>query len=287
MHATIANFISPGATFFQLGPITLRWYGLLIAISVLAGLNLSNHLARKKDLGTGLINDLFPLLILSAVIGARIYYVAFQWREYKQNFFEIFKIWNGGIAIHGALIFGTITVLIFCRLRRQNFWDVLDVLLPSVSLGQAIGRWGNFFNNEAFGVPTELPWKLSIPYLYRPIEFSDYQYFHPTFMYESVWNIGVFILLMALFNRSIKGIINLPTGALSCIYLLSYSVGRFWIEGLRIDPLCINSLPPFCEGGVRAAQLISFILISLSSIGLWWIFSKREKLPSFDRGEHN
>ena len=133
-----------------------------------------------------------PILILSSVIGARFYYVLFEWRYYsginfwsKNNFFgltfsipKFFEIWRGGIAIHGALIFGTIAVIIFCRIKNQNIWDVLDVLLPSVALGQSIGRWGNFFNNEAFGLPTNQPWKLFIPIESRPRVFLDQSYFH-------------------------------------------------------------------------------------------------------------
>ncbi len=276
MDALTATFSSPGPELLQLGPFSLRWYGLLIAISVLIGLNLSTNLAKKRELDPGLINDLLPILILSALIGARIYYVGFEWREYKNNITEIIAIWNGGIAIHGALIAGVFSVFIFCRLRNQPFLNVLDVLLPSVALGQSIGRWGNFFNNEAFGIPTELPWKLSIPYSFRPKEFIDAQYFHPTFLYESLWNLVVFVLLIFLFRLGIKGVLKLPSGALSFIYLISYSLGRLWIEGLRIDPLCIGSIPPYCEGGMRMAQIMSIILILLGSIGLWFIY-KRSK----------
>ena len=209
---------SPGPELFQLGPFSLRWYGLLIAISVLIGLKLSGELARKKGLKKSLINDLLPILVLASVIGARIYYVGFEWRNYNGiNFwssinlfnFEIpiprfAEIWGGGIAIHGALIMGTISVILFCRRKKENFWDVLDVLLPSVALGQAIGRWGNFFNNEAFGSPTDLPWKLFIPYSYRPLMFKEESYFHPTFLYESIWNFGVFILFWHLMSLKIS-----------------------------------------------------------------------------------
>ena len=104
-----------------------------------------------------MISDLLPILVLFSVIGARIYYVTFEWPNYAANPFKAFAIWEGGIAIHGALLAGTVAVILFCRWRRQPFWDVLDVLVPSVALGQAIGRWGNFFNGEAFGVPTDLP----------------------------------------------------------------------------------------------------------------------------------
>ena len=284
---------SPGPELFQLGPFSLRWYGLLIAISVLVGLNLSGELASKKGLKKSLINDLLPILVLASVIGARIYYVAFEWRNYTgRNFWSsinflnlnipipsALEIWGGGIAIHGALIMGSLSIIFFCRWRKEPFWDVIDVLVPSVALGQAIGRWGNFFNNEAFGIPTSLPWKLFIPYGFRPEIFSTQDYFHPTFLYESVWNIFVFGILIFLFRKANKREIVLPSGSLSCLYLITYSLGRLWIEALRTDPLCLGGVPPFCEGGLRIAQLISLILISAGLVGLWRIYISKKALP--------
>ncbi|WP_413682823.1 prolipoprotein diacylglyceryl transferase [Prochlorococcus sp. MIT 1011] len=284
---------SPGPELFQLGPFSLRWYGLLIAISVLVGLNLSGDLASKKGLKKSLINDLLPILVFASVIGARIYYVAFEWRNYTgKNFWSsinflnlnipipsAIEIWGGGIAIHGALIMGTISIIFFCRWRKEPFWDVIDVLVPSVALGQAIGRWGNFFNNEAFGIPTNLPWKLFIPYRFRPEIFLTQDYFHPTFLYESVWNIFVFGILIFLFRKANKKELTLPSGSLSCLYLISYSLGRLWIEALRTDPLCLGGVPPFCEGGLRIAQFISLFLISAGLLGLWRIYISKKALP--------
>ena len=191
------------------------------------------------------------------------------------------EIWGGGIAIHGALLAGTLAVLIFCRWRRQAFWDVLDVLVPSIALGQAIGRWGNFFNNEAFGVPIkgDLVWKLFIPFVNRPLNYANNEFFHPTFLYESIWNLLVFILLIVLFQRSNKGLLTLPAGALSCIYLITYSLGRVWIEALRTDPLCLGALPPSCEGGLRIAQLMSLAMMAVGGFGLWWLYGRKRKLP--------
>jgi phosphatidylglycerol:prolipoprotein diacylglycerol transferase len=283
MDVLIATFTSPGPELLQLGPFALRWYGLLIAIAVLIGLNLSSRLARQRSLEQGLISDLLPILVLAAVVGARIYYVAFEWRDYKHDWWRVFAIWNGGIAIHGALIAGILAVVLFCRWRYQSFWDVLDVLVPSVALGQAIGRWGNFFNSEAFGVPTDLPWKLKIPYALQSPEirsaFPSQEFFHPTFLYESLWNLLVFSLLIVLFYLGSKGLMKLPSGALSCIYLLTYSFGRFWIEGLRTDPLCFGALPPACEGGVRIAQLMSLTMLAIGIFGLWWLYGRKKKLP--------
>ena len=293
MNHILIALRSPGPELIQLGPFSLRWYGLLIGISVLLGLNLSSELARRKGLKKNLINDLLPILVLGSVIGARIYYVAFEWRNYTgKNFWSsinfvnlnipipsAIEIWGGGIAIHGALIMGTLSVIFFCRWRKESFWDLIDVLVPSVALGQAIGRWGNFFNNEAFGIPTNLPWKLFIPYQFRPELFSVDNYFHPTFLYESIWNIFVFVILITLFHKSTTNEKSIPSGTLSCIYLIGYSLGRIWIEGLRIDPLCLGGIPPFCQGGFRIAQLISFFLISAGLLGLWRIYISKKALP--------
>jgi phosphatidylglycerol:prolipoprotein diacylglycerol transferase len=275
----LALFTSPGPLLFQLGPFSLRWYGLLIAVAVLLGLLLATRLGKQRGIDPALIADLLPILVLAAVIGARLYYVTFEWRQYQLNWLDALAIWRGGIAIHGALIGGTLAVILYSRWRRIAFWNLLDVLLPSVALGQAIGRWGNFFNSEAFGLPTDLPWKLTIPYANRPVEFLDQSSFHPTFLYESLWNLGVLALLLVLFERGIRGKINLPVGAISCLYLVAYSCGRFWIEGLRIDPLCLMGTPPYCDGGLRMAQLVSLALIALGAFGLYWLYGRRQPLP--------
>lgn len=274
-------FTSPGPELFQFGPFTLRWYGLLIATSVLIGLSLSSQLARARKLENGIISDLLPLLVLFSIVGARLYYVIFEWHNYANNPLRALAIWEGGIAIHGALLAGTLTLIVFCRWRKQSFWDVLDVLVPSVALGQAIGRWGNFFNSEAFGVPTDLPWKLFIPFESgkRPEIYLDSEFFHPTFLYESIWNLVLFIILISIFRRGQDHSGSVPPGALSCLYLVGYSLGRVWIEGLRIDPLCIGALPPACEGGLRMAQLMSGLLVVLGSVGLWWLYGRRQSLP--------
>lgn len=275
----LALFTSPGPLLFQLGPFSLRWYGLLIALAVLLGLILATHLGRRRGIDPALITDLLPFLVLCAVVGARAYYVSFEWRQYQLNWLDALAVWRGGIAIHGALIGGTLAVIFYARWRRIPFWTLLDVLVPSVALGQAIGRWGNFFNSEAFGLPTDLPWKLTIPLASRPVEFLDRSSFHPTFLYESLWNLGVLVLLLVLFQRGQQGRIQLPSGALSCVYLLSYSTGRLWIEGLRIDPLCLAGTPPFCEGGLRMAQLVSLLLIALGGLGLYWLYGRQRPLP--------
>jgi len=279
----LAVFTSPGPLLFQLGPFSLRWYGLLIALAVLLGLVLATRLGKLRGIDPALIADLLPILVLAAVVGARLYYVLFEWRQYQLNWLDALAVWRGGIAIHGALLGGTAAVILYARWRRLPFWNLLDVLLPSVALGQAIGRWGNFFNSEAFGLPTDLPWRLTIPLANRPLDFLDQATFHPTFLYESLWNLGVLALLLVLFFRGMRGQIPLPAGALSCVYLIAYSTGRLWIEGLRIDPLCLLGSPPDCAGGLRMAQLMSLLLISLGGLGLYWLYGRHQPLPDPSR----
>ena len=272
-------FTSPGPLVFQLGPFALRWYGLLIALAVLLGLGLATRLAKARGMDPALVADLLPLLVLGAVLGARIYYVALEWRQYAGNWSDVFAIWRGGIAIHGALIGGLLTTVLYCRWRKLAFWPLVDVLVPAVALGQAIGRWGNFFNSEAYGLPTDLPWKLRIPAESRPPEFLGDLPFPPPFLYDSLWDFVFFSLLLLLSPPPPPGRLSLPAGALSCVYLMAYSAGRVWIEGLRIDPLCLFGSAPFCSGGLRMAQLVSLLLIALGGLGLWWLYGKHRPLP--------
>lgn len=288
---------SPGDTFLNLGFLTIRWYGLLISISVVIGLFISKKLAKSRNINPQYISDILPSLIISSIIGARAYYVIFEWRQYSgNNFFTSFDlfnnviqipsflaIWQGGIAIHGGLIGGFLCILFFCKSQNIHLKTFIDILIPSIILGQSIGRWGNFFNNEAFGIPTDLPWKLFIPIQNRPIEFINYQFFHPTFIYESLWNFLIFILLITIFYQQ-NNKNSVRPGFISCLYLIGYSFGRFWIEGLRIDPLCIGGIPPFCDGGLRMAQFISIFLFSSGLIGIFFLRLKSYKNKTRNNG---
>ena len=193
------QFQSPGVNLFTIGPLTVRWYGFLIASAVLIGVTLSQYLAKRRQVNPDLIGDLVIWLVLAAIFSARLYYVVFQWQEYAQHPGDIIAIWKGGIAIHGAILGGTLATIFFARFQRISVWQLADLVVPSLTLGQTIGRWGNFFNSEAFGSPTNLPWKLYIPPSNRPLKYLNQDYFHPTFLYESIWNLLLFILLLLLF----------------------------------------------------------------------------------------
>jgi phosphatidylglycerol:prolipoprotein diacylglycerol transferase len=267
------QFTSPGpeVPFLNWGFLSVRWYGLLIASAVLLGVTLSQFLAKRRQVNPELVSDLAIWLVIGAIPMARLYYVAFEWQEYAQRPADIIAIWKGGIAIHGAMIGGLIAALIFCRLQKVQFWQMADLVAPSLALGQAIGRWGNFFNSEAFGRPTNLLWKLYIPPQNRPPQYTNAEYFHPTFLYESLWNLAVFSLLMVLFFRDLKGNPKLKTGTLFLVYLIAYGLGRFWIEGLRTDSLML--------GPLRIAQVVSLTTITLGSFGLVYLYKLGRSLP--------
>ena len=271
----LAIFTSPGPVLWEGGPFSVRWYGLLIASAVLIGVSLSQFLADRRKVNPDLLSDLAIWLVLAAIPSARLYYVLFQWQDYAQHLDQIIAIWKGGIAIHGAILGGLAASLIFARLKRISFWQLADLVAPSLILGQAIGRWGNFFNSEAFGDPTNLPWKLYIPSDRRPINYAAYEYFHPTFLYESLWNLGVFALLLTLFFRGLRANSKLKTGTLFLVYLVAYSCGRVWIEGLRTDSLML--------GPLRIAQVVSLGAIVLGSFGLVWLYGLRRPLPDVVR----
>jgi phosphatidylglycerol:prolipoprotein diacylglycerol transferase len=265
------QFASPGPILIQFGPITIRWYGLLIASAVLIGVTLSQYLAKRRNVDPNLVGDLAIWLVIAAIPCARLYYVLFEWEQYAQNPLQAFAIWKGGIAIHGAILGGIVAAIIFARIQKISVWLLADLVVPSLILGQAIGRWGNFFNSEAFGRPTDLPWKLYIPPQQRPLEFINYDYFHPTFLYESLWNLMVFAILMTLFFRDLKRKPHLKVGTLALVYMVAYSLGRFWIEGLRTDSLMI--------GPLRMAQMVSLGEITLGLLGLAWLYLRRRSLP--------
>ena len=266
-----AQFTSPGPMLLEWGPFSIRWYGFLIASAVLLGVTLAQWLANRRSVNPDLLSDLALWLVIAAIPSARLYYVAFQWHEYAQHPDQIIAIWKGGIAIHGAILGGLLASLLFARFRRVSFWQLADLVAPSLILGQAIGRWGNFFNSEAFGRPTDLPWKLYIPLERRPVGYESFEYFHPTFLYESLWDVMVFGLLITLFFWGLKAKGRLKVGTLFLVYLVAYSCGRLWIEGLRTDSLML--------GPLRIAQVVSLTEIAIGLFGLIWLYVLHRPLP--------
>jgi len=249
-------FASPGAIAFQLGPIALRWYGLLIAAGVLLGAVLVRREATRHRLDPDRLLNVVVLAVLTGLVGARLYYVGFRWEHYAANPLKVFALWEGGLAIHGGLIAGGLATILYCRHTGFSIPVTTDIFVPAIALGQAIGRWGNFFNQEAFGIPTDLPWKLYIDPDYRPPHLAGFEYFHPTFLYESLWNLLVFLILWFGLRKRLED----RPGALTLCYLALYSLGRFFTEALRIDSLMLGSL--------RVAQLVSLVLFLGATLGL-------------------
>lgn len=251
-------FRSPGAIALQFGPLTLRWYGVLMATAMAVGLWLAHRDALRRGIDPEPLLKASELALLGGLIGARLYYVAFNLDYYSRLPAKIFAVWEGGLAIHGGVIGGILLGGGYAWRRRLPVLRYLDIAGPSLALGQAIGRWGNFFNEEAFGTPTDLPWKLYISPLHRPPEFRAAEYFHPTFLYESIWDALVFVALVWWVRRRV----GRRPGAVFFSYLGLYSVGRFFIEGLRLDS--------FWVGTLRVPQLASVAGVLVAIGGLLW-----------------
>lgn len=237
---------------FQLGPISVHWYGVIIGLGIALGMYMVIRESKRQGLHPDTFIDLLVWAIPIAIISARIYYVAFEWNNYYADHPEdIIKIWNGGIAIHGALIGSVLTTIIFAKVKGLSFWKLADIAAPSLIVGQAIGRWGNFINQEAHGreVSRQFLENLHLPRFIIDQMYIDGSYYHPTFLYESLWNVVVLILLLII-RRKVK---SLRRGELFLTYVIGYSIGRFFVEGMRTDSLML--------GDFRFAQVISVALI--------------------------
>lgn len=241
---------------FSIFGIEIRWYALII----IAGMLLGTYFAKKEFVRRGFdedfVYDVLFVIVPIGILGARFWYVLFEWDYYSANPIQILNIRAGGLAIHGGIIFGLLALYIYGKKKNLPFWDMADVLIPSLVLGQAIGRWGNFMNQEAHGGPTDLPWGIII----------DGVKVHPTFLYESIGDIIIFLILINWRKN------NPDKGKISATYFIGYGILRFFVEGLRTDSLYI--------GSIRTAQLISIIFVILGVI-LFYISDKNNLPPYF------
>lgn len=223
---------SPSSSSLAIGPATLRVYGLMLALGIVAGLILAQHrwVARKGD--PEQITLIAVWVVPAGLVGARMYHVLTDWKRYHYDngWLEAFAIWKGGLGIPGAIAVGMLTGLLVVRNQGINRSSILDAVVPSLPLGQAIGRFGNFFNQELFGLPTNLPWGLQIDVENRPEKYMNEATFHPTFLYEAIWNSILCVVLISLDRRRV-----LKPGSLFAIYAYGYGLGRLWIEALRVD----------------------------------------------------
>lgn len=237
---------------FTIFGIDIMWYGVLMALAMILCVLIALKEGKRVNISEDDLLNLAIIAIPSGLLGARLYYVIFNWSWYSKNLSEILNFRGGGMAIHGALIGGILAGFIYTKMKKINFFKMADTVMIGIPLGQAIGRWGNYINGEAHGGPTNLPWGIMV----------DGIKVHPTFLYESIWDLGIFILLWC-FRKKKK-----YEGQLAITYLILYSIGRFFIEGLRTDSLMI--------GPLRMAQVISLVTIIVCVI-LHKILSKKKK----------
>jgi phosphatidylglycerol---prolipoprotein diacylglyceryl transferase len=255
------NFLhtfSPSPTLISFGPLHVYWYGLFVVLGILSALSVSLWLAKKFGLSTNKIFDLSFWIIIIGIIFARLYHVILEWGYYRLDFWNIFKVWQGGLAIHGGLIGGLLVLVYFCWKEKTNFWLLAAIFSPGVALGQAIGRWGNYFNQELFGKPTNLPWGIPIDFLNRPDVYISSDYFHPAFLYESLSDLLIFGILLFLILKFLKkkwGNYKI----IFLVYLILYSALRFFTEFIRTDITAYFF-------GFRWPQVFSLIIIIASLV---------------------
>jgi phosphatidylglycerol---prolipoprotein diacylglyceryl transferase len=238
LHALGITLPSPSSpVIFEVGPFALRWYGLCIALGIAAATWLTARELNRRGYDGAMALDALFFVVPLGFIGARIYHVITDYDLYDgdpHSFFPgIFEVWNGGLGIYGAVIGGFLGLLIFARLRGISAWAFADAAAPGLILAQAIGRFGNYFNQELFGRPSDLPWAIEIAPENRPPQFTDVASFHPTFLYESIWDVLVCLILLFVARRFAD---SLKNGDVFLLYVCLYSVGRFFVETLRIDP---------------------------------------------------
>ncbi len=242
----------PTPIIFEIGPLALRYYGVLIALGIAVGTWLTGRELARKGYDSALALDSLFFVVPLGFIGARLYHVITDYDLYRDDPFPgVFAVWNGGLGIYGAVAGGFLGLLIFCRLRGINPLAFADAAAPGLVLAQAIGRWGNYFNQELFGRPSNLPWAIRIAPENRPAEYSNAETFHPTFLYESLWDATVALILLWVARRFAS---RLKDGDILLLYVSLYSVGRFFVETLRIDPAFIIG------GTVRGNLFVSSIL---------------------------
>ncbi|MFW2487852.1 prolipoprotein diacylglyceryl transferase [Clostridium chromiireducens] len=238
---------------FSIGSFDIRWYGILIATGIVLGIVISQYNCKWRDADFDNLLNIVLLSLPFGIVGARLYYVIFEFDHYRNNIIEAINIRNGGLAIHGGLIFALGTALIYTKVKKLSFIKFADVAAPSIILAQALGRWGNFFNQEAHGDAVSYEFIKHFPMFIQNGMNINGTYYNPTFLYESTWNLLVFVILMVILRKS------KVNGAAFFTYIGLYSIGRFIIEGMRTDSLML--------GSIRMAQLVS-----LSGVVLWIVF---------------
>lgn len=253
---------NPEPILVTIGSVSIHWYGLILALGILLGFGLAIKLARQRSFDSELITAIYTNLIIWGFIGARLYHVLGDWAYYWQNPAKIIAVWEGGLAIHGGIIAGVITLYYYAARHKVNFWALADLFSLPLILGQALGRWGNYFNQELFGKPTSLPWGIPIQIQNRPAEYIASNYFHPVFFYESLWD---FLALGALYYLWTKNKNRL--GFVFWAYITLFSLGRLLVEILRVNQTPIVF-------GYRWPALVS---LALFLAGGFYLFNKQRR----------
>jgi len=246
---------------FSIFGLDIMWYGILIAFGVIAAIILSEYICKINDTSFDEIINIFLVAFPAGVIGARLYYVAFEFDYYKNNLVDILNIRQGGLAIHGGIIFSMLAAYIYTRVKKESFLKFVDTAAPCIVLAQALGRWGNFFNSEAHGGAVSLSFIQKFPEFIQKGMNINGIYYHPTFLYESIWDLCICIILIALIKKKPR------RGTVIASYAGLYSLGRFFIEGLRTDSLMF--------GNIRMAQFVSILGILICVIALLIIYKDK------------
>lgn len=255
---------------FSIFGFTIAYYGVVIVIGMLIAMALIMYTAKRFGENPDMYYDVSLMAILIGIVGARAYYVFFSWDMYKDDLWQIFNIRNGGLAIYGGILFGTLTVLVYSRVKKKSFLHMADILILGVVFGQIMGRWGNFFNREAFGEYTDGLFAMQLPVsAVRQNEITQAMWDHavtingvefiqvsPTFLYESLWNLGLLVILLFLIGR------KRFDGQIFLTYVMGYGLGRMWIEGLRTDQLLVP------QTAIPISQLLSGAMVVAAVIGL-------------------
>ncbi len=228
-----ASIPSPSRNIIEIGPLDIRIYGLMIALGVIVAVWFIGWRMQQRGMNPEIAISLAWVVVPAGLIGARLYHVITDWRSFsdEDRWGDVFKIWEGGLGIPGAIIAGVIAAAVLCKMRGWSLAQILDIAAPTLLAAQAIGRLGNWFNQELFGRPTDLPWGVEIDQVNRPVEYFTDTTFHPTFLYEALWMLALMGLLLWLDKLR-----KLPVGHLFALYVLGYASGRIWIEFLRVDP---------------------------------------------------
>lgn len=243
----VAALPSPSSpALFEVGPLALSYHGLFVALGIAVGAWIAQRQLVSRGYDGDLAFEALLVVVPAGVVGARLYHVVTEYDRYANRLTSGLRVWDGGLAIYGAVAGGFVGLLIFCWLRGVRPLAFADAVAPGLVLGQAIGRWGNYFNQELFGRPSGLPWAIDIAPHNRPVQYADATSFHPTFAYEALWDVIVYLALLQVARRFAR---DLRAGDVFLLYVASYSVGRFLVETLRVDRT-------FVIGGVLPGNLV-------------------------------